>query len=416
MVTDHKDLLDILGHVDPRVLSYQEWVNVGMALKQSGFTAADWDAWSAGDPARYRPGECFRKWESFRGAANPVNSGTIVQLAREQGYNPPRDPGRELDWDDTIGENHDDLVIIDKAWIEDREVSEPAEWNPVAHIVKYLETLFEAAENVGYVTESWEKDGRHLPKKGNWDRTAGELIHQLNQCGGDLGAVFGDCNPEAGAWIRFNPLNGLGVKNDNVTEYRYALVESDDMPIERQNAIIRELELPVACLVHSGGKSLHAIVRIDAGNYDEYRKRVDYLYDVCRKNGMTIDTQNKNPSRLSRLPGVTRNGHKQYLLDTNIGKPDWRAWQEWIEGVNDDLPDPESIADVWNDLPELSPPLIHNVLRRGHKLLLAGPSKAGKSYALIELCCAIAEGKRWLRWDCAQGRVLYVNLELDRAS
>ena len=56
------------------------------------------------------------------------------------------------------------------------------------------------------------------------------------------------------------------------------------------------------------------------------------------------------------------------------------------------------------------------MLRQGHKLLLAGPSKAGKSFALIELCIAIAEGRPWLGFDCAQGRVLYVNLELDRAS
>ena len=35
---------------------------------------------------------------------------------------------------------------------------------------------------------------------------------------------------------------------------------------------------------------------------------------------------------------------------------------------------------------------IENVLRQGHKMLIAGPSKAGKSFALIELCIAIAEG------------------------
>ena len=73
--------------------------------------------------------------------------------------------------------------------------------------------------------------------------------------------------------------------------------------------------------------------------------------------------------------------------------------------------------DTWNNLPELSPPLIDGVLRQGHKMLLAGPSKAGKSYALIELCIAIAEGKKWLgQWKCAKGKVMYVNLELDRAS
>ncbi|MCC8164482.1 MAG: AAA family ATPase, partial [Lachnospiraceae bacterium] len=241
-------------------------------------------------------------------------------------------------------------------------------------------------------------------------------IQKLSVCKGDIGSVLGDYDPEVGAWIRFNPLDGKGCKNENVTEYRYALVESDETDLEKQNAIIRELELPVACLVHSGKKSLHAIVRIEAASFEEYRKRVDYLYKVCGKNGLKVDQQNRNPSRLSRMPGVLRNGHKQFLVDTNIGKASWDEWYEWIEGVNDDLPEPESIADIWDNLPELSPPLIEGELRQRHKMLLAGPSKAGKSFSLIELCCAIAEGRRWLNWDCACGKVLYVNLELDRAS
>ncbi len=113
---------------------------------------------------------------------------------------------------------------------------------------------------------------------------------------------------------------------------------------------------------------------------------------------------------------MTRNGRKQFLIDTNIGKSDWNTWYDWIEGINDDLPEPEPLTDSWDNLPELAPPLIHNVLRQGHKMLMAGPSKAGKSFALIQLCIAIAEGRQWLGWDCAQGRVMYVNLELDRAS
>ncbi|MFR4619582.1 MAG: AAA family ATPase, partial [Oscillospiraceae bacterium] len=282
--------------------------------------------------------------------------------------------------------------------------------------ITYLETLFEPDENVGYVTESWEHDGKFLPSKGCYDRTAGQLIKELYQCKDDIGSVLGDYNSEVGAWIRFNPLDGKGVKNENVTEFRYALVESDTMDISAQKAIITELELPVAALVYSGKKSLHAIVKIDASTYEEYKKRVDYLYNVCNKNGLKLDIQNRNPSRLSRMPGIMRNGKKQYLLDTNIGKENWNEWREWIESVNDDLPDPESMADVWDNLPELAPPLIDGVLRQGHKMLIAGPSKAGKSYALIELCCAIAEGKKWLEWNCTQGRVMYVNLELDRAS
>lgn len=408
------NLTEILEYIDPSTCSYQEWINVGMALKHEGYTVSDWDMWSMKDVNRYHSGECAKKWATFQGSSAPVTGGTIIQMAKENGYH-YENVSAELDWDSEIG-SKDELVVVDRNWLERSEIHIPEQWNPTEQIITYLETLFEPDENVGYVTESWEHDGKFLPSKGCYDRTAGQLIKELYQCKGDIGSVLGDYNSEVGAWIRFNPLDGKGVKNENVTEFRYALVESDTMDISAQKAIITELELPVAALVYSGKKSLHAIVKIDASTYEEYKKRVDYLYNVCNKNGLKLDIQNRNPSRLSRMPGVMRNGKKQYLLDTNIGKENWNEWREWIESVNDDLPDPESMADVWDNLPELAPPLIDGVLRQGHKMLIAGPSKAGKSYALIELCCAIAEGKKWLEWNCTQGRVMYVNLELDRAS
>lgn len=408
------NLTEILEYIDPSTCSYQEWINVGMALKHEGYTVSDWDMWSMKDVNRYHSGECAKKWATFQGSSAPVTAGTIIQMAKENGYH-YENVSAELDWDSEIG-SKDELVVVDRNWLERSEIHIPEQWNPTEQIITYLETLFEPDENVGYVTESWEHDGKFLPSKGCYDRTAGQLIKELYQCKGDIGSVIGDYNSEVGAWIRFNPLDGKGIKNENVTEFRYALVESDTMDISAQKAIITELELPVAALVYSGKKSLHAIVKIDASTYEEYKKRVDYLYNVCNKNGLKLDIQNRNPSRLSRMPGVMRNDKKQYLLDTNIGKENWNEWREWIESVNDDLPDPESMADVWDNLPELAPPLIDGVLRQGHKMLIAGPSKAGKSYALIELCCAIAEGKKWLEWNCTQGKVMYVNLELDRAS
>ena len=410
----NSDILSILKKIDPSTLDYQEWINVGMALKYEGYTPADWDSWSQAD-SRYHAGECEQKWQGFNGSVEPVTGGTIIQMAKDRGL--LGGEFRELDWDGEIIYEEGTPTVNTGEGIP---IHEPENFDPVSEIVTYLETLFEPADNVGYVTETWESEDkgkrRYLPTKGACDRTAGELIRLLKTCGGDIGAVLGDCNPEAGAWIRFNPLDGKGVKNENVTEYRYALVESDSMPIAQQNAVMRELELPIAVLVYSGGKSLHAIVRIDAPNYEEYRKRVDYLYKVCKENGLEIDRQNRNPSRLSRMPGVIRGEHKQFIVDKNIGKSDFSEWKDYIESINDDLPDPESLAADWEDMPELAPPLIEGVLRQGHKMLVAGPSKAGKSFALIELCIALAEGKKWLGFGCAQGRVLYVNLELDRAS
>lgn len=410
------NLLEILAHIDPSLLDYQGWINVGMALKEEGYSAGDWEEWSARDTGRYHRGECIRKWNTFNGADAPVAGGTIYQMALDQGWQPER--GHELNWDDTITRETGSHVIIDSTWVEEKEIKEPENWKPEKELITYIETLFGTDENVGYVTRSWSRpdDNKKYPDKGCWDRTARQLIQALGKCKGDIGSVLGDYDPEVGAWIRFNPLDGKGCKNENVTDYRYALVESDNTSLAKQNALIRELELPVACMVYSGGKSIHAIVRIEAANYEEYRKRVDYLYKICQKNGINVDTQNKNPSRLSRMPGVMRNGRKQFLIATNIGKKTWDEWQEWIESVNDDLPEPEDLESIWDNMPDLSPCLIDGVLRQGHKMLLAGPSKAGKSFLQIEMCIAIAEGQKWLNWDCTQGKVLYVNLELDRAS
>lgn len=410
------NLIDILQYIPPESCTYTEWVNVGMALKHEGYDVSVWENWSALDAGRYHPGECRQKWDSFLGASTPVTAGTIVQMAKDRGYSPASYGNESLDFDSVI---NDEMKIIDSSWVESRELSIPDNWHPAQQLITYLETLFNSDENVGYVTKSYEsrtKEGKFVPTKGCWGRTAGQLIDELSRCHDDVGAVLGDYDERVGAWIRFNPLDGNGVKNENVTDFRFALVESDEQEIEKQNALIRELELPVACLVHSGGKSLHAIVRIDAPDYREYRKRVDFLYTVCAKNGLKIDTQNKNPSRLSRMPGVTRNGKKQILLDTNIGKSSYEEWEEWVNAVHDDLPEFENLSAYENNLPELAPPLIDGILRQGHKMLLAGPSKAGKSFALIELCICIAEGTRWIGRQCARGKVLYVNLELDKPS
>lgn len=410
------DLAEVIEGIDPASLDYNGWLGVGMALHAEGYQCSVWEQWSRRDPKRHHEGECERKWKGFGHSLNPVTGGTLVQMAKDRGWEPRYDMGEAFGWDDDILAT--DPPRLDPTWVEPVAVEEPkGEWHGYKELIRYLEVLFDANEVVGSVTDAWQKeDGRWIPAgRGDHTRTAGEIIEELQKYG-EIDSVLGKPHEIGGAWIRFNPLDGKGVRNDNVTEFRFALVESDELDIEKQRGIIEELELPVAALVHSGGKSLHAIVRVDAKDYDEYRKRVDFLYSTCQRYGLKLDTQNKNPSRLSRMPGVMRNGRKQWLVATEIGKASWAEWREWVEAVNDDLPDPEGMADVWDELPDLAPPLIDGVLRQGHKMLIAGPSKAGKSFALIEMCIAIAEGREWLGFQCAQGRVMYVNLELDRAS
>ena len=415
------EVREILNFIDPSQCDYEEWLSIGMALKHEGCTASDWDSWSAKDQARYQPREIHRKWDSFKGTSSPKTVATLIAISKSQGnYIPNLNGRREIayDWNQTVTDVEDSSYkIIEAAWVQTEELVEPGdEWNAVQDLTRYLSSLFMGDEFVGYVTESWfnEDAQAHLPKKGCYDRTAGTLIDKLNTCDGDIGAVIGDWNPEVGAWIRFNPLDGHGVKDTNVTDYRFALVESDELAVDKQYALMNELELPVAAMVSSGGKSIHAIVKIDADTMEEYRKRVDFLYEVCKRNGLKLDRQNRNPSRLSRLPGVNRGGRKQWLIATDTGKKNWQEWEEWIVDLKDDLPDIDELE--FDSEPELAPELIEGILREGHKMLLAASSKAGKSFALIQLAIAMAEGRPWMGWNVTQGRVLYVNLELDEKS
>lgn len=80
------------------------------------------------------------------------------------------------------------------------------------------------------------------------------------------------------------------------------------------------------------------------------------------------------------------------------------------------LPDPVALSEVYESPPALAPVLIDGVLRKGHKMLISGPSKAGKSFALMELAIAIAEGGTWLGSVCRAGRVMYLNMEIDDPS
>lgn len=410
------DLKELLNHIDPSRLDYQTWAEVGMALKYEGYPCSVWDDWSRRDFGRFHEGECAKKWRSFK-RDEGVTGGTIYHLAVEHGWIPRHEGGRILSLDDSI---EYEGSIVGEGWAESREFEEPEQWQPEKELTRYLETLFQPEEIFGFVTESFNKankDGhvKLVPaNKGIYTKKVCDVVNQLKT--GTIEDVIGSYDHKGGAWIRFNPLDGNGVNNENVTDFRYALVESDNMDLEAQNGLIRQLNLPVAVLLYSGGKSVHAIVRIEADDQKEYKERVNYLYDICKKNGMVIDTQNRNPSRLSRMPGCERGDKKQYIIDTNIGCKSWAEWHEWIEAVNDDLPDMEELAAEWDDLPALAPELIKGVLREGHKMLIVGPSKAGKSFDLIELCIAIAEGRQWHGWDCMKGRVLYVNLELDRAS
>ncbi len=430
-MTDPAIIRSLLHAVPAAELDYNDWLKVGMALHHEGLPLSLWEEWSALDTQRYHEGECKAKWENFSREVGGVTIGSLYYLARQQAES-AQDFGRPCDWDDEIdlsslpppqpltprkAAQAAEITVTDSA--DDVKALPPLlplpdPYDPVQDITEYLSALFRPEERVCYTAKAYlDKDGKWKPTGHSGSRTCGELLASLRAHPEDVSDTFGTQEPEAGVWICINPMDGEGRNNRNVTDWRYALVECDKQPIGTQYALIQQLQLPVKMLVHSGGKSLHAIVRVDARDYEEYQQRVRFLFETCRMNGLEVDPQNKNPSRLSRFPGFRRGERWQYIVGRDLGAKDWNAW---IRTVGNECVEPlpvVNLASIWDNPPPRKKVLIEGILRVSHKLLLVSSSKAGKTSALLELAIAIAEGLQWFGCRCATGNVLYLNLEVD---
>lgn len=82
-----KMLLSALEAIDPVDCDYMQWIRIGVGLKEAGLGADVWDYWSSKDPERYSPGECRKKWNTFKDPGqNSSGPGIIIELARENGW------------------------------------------------------------------------------------------------------------------------------------------------------------------------------------------------------------------------------------------------------------------------------------------------------------------------------------------
>lgn len=296
---------------------------------------------------------------------------------------------KPLTWDSEIGPGY---TVTGVDYVEPLP---EAGGKPVDDLVDYLTALYKPEDIVSYVTRAFEDgDGHFKPGgKGQYTRTAGELIEALRKHK-DIETALESYNKEAGAWGRLNPMSGEGVRNDDVVDHRYVLVESDDIPVEQQLSTLRQIGLPCAAIVHSGGKSIHAVVRIDAGQDKAlYRERVEYLFDLLDKVNFRVDRQNRNPSRLSRWPGFKRGDNTQYLISTNEGPATWSAFEasQKANKFKFDRWDPDYILE---DHPDDSLGGDRFFVKHGAWLIVA-QSGVGKSVIAMQLACCFATGRKF---------------------
>jgi len=294
-------------------------------------------------------------------------------------------------------------------------IPEPMDLPPPVEggFMRLLETCFRADEFVAIAPASEDDDGNIVPKRGV-TLTAADWRKRVESKGG-IERCF---STKLGLFIRLNPMIKNGAKNDEVTAFRHVLVEFDRdikgelIPKEVQFGAIVSSGFPVSVVIDSGNKSLHAWVRVDAPDTNEYRRRVGIIWDWLE--GLSLDKQNKNPSRLSRCPDgwrtVDGEPRQQRLLAVNIGAKSWAEWESAnsADGLPEILSGSEFMA-----VPQLEPPqLIEGVLHQSSKMILGGASKSRKTWTLIDICLSVSAGTPWWGFKTKRGRVLYLNFEL----
>ena len=111
----------MLDFISPSSLTYDDWLAVGMALKNIGCDCSDWEQWSRADD-RFKDGECESKWNGFN--RDGYDIGTLFMFAQQGGYDaketyrdwydlhPELKPSTKHNMEATTKRELDDAIIL----------------------------------------------------------------------------------------------------------------------------------------------------------------------------------------------------------------------------------------------------------------------------------------------------------------
>jgi len=195
-----------------------------------------------------------------------------------------------------------------RAWLAERSTVPPETVTPEA----YLDALFRAGEKV-LIFEN-------MRTRGDYGREIGKKTWKLGSTPerAPVVAPLPSGTPE-GMTFLMQPVDGRWyMKNDSaemtrrgkrsVTRWPYILLESDAAPPEKWlNALVRA-RLRIVSITSSGGRSLHAVVRLDMETEEDLRLQID---DPNAREVLVVlgcDSQALHTFASPRLPNTTRGG------------------------------------------------------------------------------------------------------------
>lgn len=418
----------ILSYIQPESLNYDDWLHIGMALKNEGYPFEIWDGWSVDDDhTQERPG----KWDGFQ-SDSAYRMGTIIEKARQNNC-----PESVLFPNKTDSANTVPAPIVTETVSVLKPQSEGISLQILESCVNlgpqdqqkaFIKALFLPEEFICYESSDSEKKefpGKYEPKQKNRRKTmtARDFVNAIKQ--NDSSAWDNYFQP-AGMWICINPTDGKGRAIDNIKQWRHVLVESDEMDPKKQLDFLKNSGLPISAIYSSGSRSIHAAVCVNASNLEQYKARSAKIFEWCESQGFKIDKATKNTNRLTRFPGFYRGSQLQTLFYVGTAKP----YEQWEAEAFQ--PDPEPQEEPKAEQPACAEIKVYNggYLAK-HKAIptewlidrliptigttiISAPPKVGKSFFLLDACLSIARGELFIdEFETMRAKVIYLDLQND---
>ena len=301
-----------------------------------------------------------------------------------------------------LGLDTQSMELLQNFKIDPEALSIPwpaADWRK--DLAKLLEVAFENDETIEF-------------KISDTPNATAELVSNIVGRDDAIKKIMKSLDGQDGALICVNATKGGADATDESWRYRYAVIDNPKMSLAKQLAYYKALNLPCAALVNTGANSVQAWVKIGANDREEYDERIEFLFKTLDSQGFKIDSSNKSPSFMARMPGVLRGGKQQYLIGTEQGAKNFKEWQEWVEYSLDGKPLIELASDS-EEPPKKDASIIENMLRAGEFFLFQAPPKSGKSLALMDMALSICYGEDWFGNATSSNDVLFINFELTKS-
>ena len=301
-----------------------------------------------------------------------------------------------------LGLDTQSMELLQNFKIDPEALSIPwpaADWRK--DLAKLLEVAFETDETIEF-------------KISGTPNATSELVSNIVGRDDAIKKIMKSLDGQDGALICVNATKGGADATDESWRYRYAVIDNPKMSLAKQLAYYKALNLPCVALVNTGANSVQAWVKIGANDREEYDERIEFLFKTLDSQGFKIDSSNKSPSFMARMPGVLRGGKQQYLIGTEQGAKNFKEWKEWVEYSLDGKPLIELASDS-EEPPKKDASIIENMLRAGEFFLFQAPPKSGKSLALMDMALSICYGEDWFGNATSSNDVLFINFELTKS-